>query len=71
MTEKTGDDQPLNDFKSRLKHVLVGEDGQAMVEYVIIVAFMVGALMSYFALFPAIIRDYYRGIAILLSLPIP
>lgn len=56
---------------ARLRRVLSDEDGQAAVEYVIIVAFVVLALAAVFGAFPYVMRDYYRELARILALPLP
>jgi Flp pilus assembly pilin Flp len=59
-------------FLQRLKAVYIDDEGgQAMVEYMIIISFMIIALAGVFGVFPRVMSTYYTGIARILSFPIP
>lgn len=47
------------------------EGGQAMVEYVIVITFMILALAGVFGVFPRVMSNYYIDLARILSFPIP
>ena len=64
--------EPRSGILKRLKEVYIDDEGgQAMVEYVIIIVFMILALGAVFGVFPRVMSNYYADIARILALPIP
>ena len=69
----------FNEFKNSDKSLLTilkevyidDEGGQAMVEYVIVIAFMIIALAGVFGVFPQVMSDYYTDLARIIAFPIP
>ncbi|MDF1660754.1 MAG: hypothetical protein P1V97_03225 [Planctomycetota bacterium] len=59
-------------FLTKLKEMYIDDEGgQAMVEYVIVITFMIFALAGVFGVFPKVMSNYYTDLARILAFPIP
>lgn len=59
-------------FLTKVKEMYIDDEGgQAMVEYVIIITFMILALAGVFGVFPKVMSDYYIDLARIIAFPIP